>query len=119
MLPQGSCKFRLHMRRLPPVTLSAERQAIAVHTSLQALEQLADRQPCVQMLQSAQQLSVQQQQARDETAYDYNNLLRAGIFEAYSGIFHAMGATGNQYLQEAAKVLPLPWVQPVRSRAEA
>ena len=56
------------------------------------------------MLQSAQQLSVAQQQQKDDSNYDYNNQLRAGIFEAYSGIFHAMGSSGNQYLQEAAKV---------------
>ena len=58
----------------------------------------------MQMLQSAQQLSVAQQQQKDDSNYDYNNQLRAGIFEAYSGIFHAMGSSGNQYLQEAAKV---------------
>ncbi len=38
----------------------------------------------------AQALSVQQQQAGDEDAVPYNNQLRQGIFEAYSGIFNGM-----------------------------
>ncbi|KAK9806952.1 hypothetical protein WJX72_008531 [[Myrmecia] bisecta] len=44
----------------------------------------------LQMLQSAQQLSVLQQQTGDEESFEYNNLLRHGIFEAYSGVFNGL-----------------------------
>ena len=52
-----------------------------------------------------QQLSVMQQQAGNEEAFEYNSLLRHGIFEAYSGILNGMsGAKCDQYLQPSAPV---------------
>ena len=38
----------------------------------------------------AQTLSVMQQQSGDEEAFEYNSMLRHGIFEAYSGILNGM-----------------------------
>ena len=52
-----------------------------------------------------QQLSVMQQQAGNEEAFEYNSLLRHGIFEAYSGILNGMSsAKCDQYLQSSAPV---------------
>ena len=52
-----------------------------------------------------QQLSVMQQQAGNEEAFEYNSLLRHGIFEAYSGILNGMSsAKCDQYLQPSAPV---------------
>ncbi len=45
-----------------------------------------------QMLASAQQLSMQQQAYRDEDLIEYNNALRAGIFEAYAGMLNGLPA---------------------------
>ena len=54
---------------------------------------------------SLQQLSVMQQQAGNEEAFEYNSLLRHGIFEAYSGILNGMSsAKCDQYLQPSAPV---------------
>lgn len=53
----------------------------------------------LQMLQSAQQLSVAQQQSGDEEYYEYNNMLRHGIFEAYAGILNGLPVSMcNQYM---------------------
>ena len=55
-----------------------------------------------------QALSVQQQQAADEDFFDYNNLLRHGILEAYAGILNGMSrAKINQHLVQAAMVTSL------------
>lgn len=52
-----------------------------------------------------QALSVQQQQSGDEEAAAYNNTLRRGIFEAYSGIFNGMSAEkANAHLANYAAV---------------
>lgn len=57
------------------------------------------------MLYNAQQLSINQQQLNDEPAYEYNNILRLGIFEAYSGIFNGLSPQKcQQFLQSSAKV---------------
>lgn len=45
-----------------------------------------------QMLASAQQLSMQQQASGDEDLVEYNNSLRAGIFEAYAGMLNGLPA---------------------------
>ena len=46
-----------------------------------------------------------QQQAGNEEAFEYNSLLRHGIFEAYSGILNGMSsAKCDQYLQPSAPV---------------
>ncbi len=53
----------------------------------------------------AQQLSVMQQQAGNEEAFEYNSLLRHGIFEAYSGILNGMSsAKCDHYLKPSAPV---------------
>ena len=56
-------------------------------------------------------MSVQQQQARDEDLFEFNNQLRHGIFEAYAGIINGMSPEKvNQYLLEPApvrQILPL------------
>jgi hypothetical protein len=44
-----------------------------------------------QLLQQAMQLSMAQASSRDEDFMDYNNELRIGILEAYSGIFQGLG----------------------------
>lgn len=57
------------------------------------------------MLQSAQQLSVMQQQSSDEESLEYNTSLRISIFEAYSGIFNGLSAPKiSQYLKAPAEV---------------
>ena len=54
-----------------------------------------------------QTLSVQQQQTGDEDAFAYNNSLRRGIFEAYSGIITGMSREKvNAYLTNYALVRP-------------
>ena len=64
--------------------------------------------PVEQVLHRAEQLSIEQQHANDEPAFEYNNLLRMGIFEAFSGILNGMSpAMCNQYLKEHAQVLHL------------
>ena len=56
----------------------------------------------------AQSLSVMQQQAGDEQAFEYNSLLRHGIFEAYSGILNGMTTPKcDQYLRPFAPVCSL------------
>ncbi|KAK9860363.1 hypothetical protein WJX84_011194 [Apatococcus fuscideae] len=56
------------------------------------------------MLQSAQQLSVMQQQSSDEESLEYNTSLRISIFEAYSGIFNGLSAPKiSQYLKAPAE----------------
>ena len=53
----------------------------------------------------AQALSVAQQQAGDEDSYEYNSLLRHGIFEAYSGILNGMSKPKSaQHLTQVAPV---------------
>ncbi|KAK9837148.1 hypothetical protein WJX81_006220 [Elliptochloris bilobata] len=57
----------------------------------------------LQMLQSAQALSVAQQSTGDEDAYEYNSLLRHGIFEAYSGILNGMSKDkSTQHMTQVA-----------------
>lgn len=69
---------------------------------------------CVQVLHRAQQLSIEQQQANDDGAFEYNNLLRMGIFEAFSGIFNGMSAPKiEQYMKEHAQVMTLHMAQDV------
>lgn len=61
----------------------------------------------LQMLQSAQGLSVGAQQSGDEETIDYNNQLRQGIFEAYSGIFNGLSKEKvDTYLAPYAQVCP-------------
>ncbi|CAL5228954.1 g12186 [Coccomyxa viridis] len=61
---------------------------------------------CLHMLSSAQQLSVMQQQAGNEEAFEYNSLLRHGIFEAYSGILNGMSsAKCDHYLKPSAPAI--------------
>ncbi|EIE27283.1 ARM repeat-containing protein [Coccomyxa subellipsoidea C-169] len=61
---------------------------------------------CLHMLQSAQSLSVMQQQAGDEAAFEYNSLLRHGIFEAYSGILNGMSTPKcDQYIRPFAPAI--------------
>jgi hypothetical protein len=63
-----------------------------------------------------QQLSVMQQQSGNEEAFEYNSLLRHGIFEAYSGILNGMSTTKcDQYLQPSAPVCYSPPDLPVFS----
>ncbi|PSC75516.1 importin subunit beta-1-like [Micractinium conductrix] len=58
----------------------------------------------ISMLQSAMQLSVQQQQQED--AADYNNLLRHGILEAWAGMFNGMSKEkAEAYLKPYAPAL--------------
>lgn len=58
---------------------------------------------------AAQTLSVQQQQSGDEDLFEYNNQLRHGIFEAYSGILNGMSAEKvSQFLEQPSVVRPLP-----------
>ena len=53
----------------------------------------------------AQALSLAQQSAGDEDAYDYNSLLRHGIFEAYSGILNGMSkGMSSKHLTHVAPV---------------
>ena len=53
----------------------------------------------------AQNLSAAQQQAGDEDSYEYNSLLRHGIFEAYSGILNGMSKPkSTQHLTQVAPV---------------
>ena len=53
----------------------------------------------------AQALSLAQQSAGDEDAYDYNSLLRHGIFEAYSGILNGMSkGMSSKHLTQVAPV---------------
>jgi hypothetical protein len=55
-----------------------------------------------------QSLSVSQQQQGNEDLYEYNNMLRHGIFEAYSGIFNGMSNEKcNQYLKPYVQVCVL------------
>ena len=57
----------------------------------------------------AQTLSVMQQQSGDEEAFEYNSLLRHGIFEAYSGILNGMSqAKCDQYLRPFVPVRASP-----------
>lgn len=50
-----------------------------------------------------------QQQAGDEQAFEYNSLLRHGIFEAYSGILNGMTTPKcDQYLRPFAPVRSQP-----------
>lgn len=52
-----------------------------------------------------QNLSVQQQQSGDEDLYEYNNQLRHGIFEAYSGILNGMSSEKvSQFLLQPSAV---------------
>jgi hypothetical protein len=61
----------------------------------------------------AQALSVAQQQAGDEDSYEYNSLLRHGIFEAYSGILNGMSKPKSaQHLTQVAPVRPPPFLHP-------
>lgn len=65
------------------------------------------------MLQSAQQLSVMQQQSSDEESLEYNTSLRISIFEAYSGIFNGLSAPKiSQYLKAPAEVTHIFCVLP-------
>lgn len=67
-----------------------------------------------QIWSGVQALSVQQQQAADEDFFDYNNLLRHGILEAYAGILNGMSRPKiNQHLVQAAMVTPLLPVSPL------
>lgn len=51
---------------------------------------------------------MQQQQAADEDFFDYNNLLRHGILEAYAGILNGLSREKvNQHLVGAATVRQL------------
>ncbi len=48
---------------------------------------------------------MQQQQTGDEDFFDYNNMLRHGILEAYSGILNGLSREkANQHLIAAATV---------------
>lgn len=54
---------------------------------------------------TAQTLSVQQQQSGDEDLFEYNNQLRHGIFEAYSGILNGMSSEKvSQFLEQPSVV---------------
>lgn len=60
----------------------------------------------VTMLQSAMQLSVQQQQAGDEDLAEYNNLLRHGILESWAGMFNGLSKEkADHYLKPFAPSL--------------
>lgn len=75
--------------------------------------------PVLQMLQSAQALSVAQQQTGDEEYADYNNMLRHGIFEAYAGLLNGLPpAMCNQYLGPFAAPL-LEYVEAVYEDRES
>lgn len=72
-------------------------------TCLQARRE--EETPSLTLAFPLQQLSVMQQQAGNEEAFEYNSLLRHGIFEAYSGILNGMSsAKCDQYLQPSAPV---------------
>ncbi|KAK9809817.1 hypothetical protein WJX73_009625 [Symbiochloris irregularis] len=60
----------------------------------------------LQVLHRAEELSIQQQQTNDEAVFEYNNLLRMGIFEAFSGIFNGMSpAKCEHYLHNPAQLI--------------
>lgn len=57
-------------------------------------------------------MSVQQQQSGDEDLYEYNNQLRHGIFEAYSGILNGMSSEKvSQFLLQPSAVRAPPACQ--------
>jgi importin subunit beta-1 len=64
------------------------------------------------MLQSAMQLSVQQQQGADEDLIDYNNLLRHGILEAWAGMFNGLS-------KDKAEAYLKPYAPPLLEFVEA
>jgi hypothetical protein len=66
----------------------------------------------VSMLQSAMQLSVQQQQGADEDLIDYNNLLRHGILEAWAGMFNGLS-------KDKAEAYLKPYAPPLLEFVEA
>lgn len=51
------------------------------------------------MLQSAAELSARQKDSADDELIDYNNQLRSGIFEAYSGLFQGFKSTRPEVMQ--------------------
>lgn len=57
------------------------------------------------MLQSAAELSAQQTQTRDDEMLEYNNQLRIGILEAYSGIFQGFRNKKDAMQQYASHIL--------------
>ena len=62
----------------------------------------------------AQTLSVMQQQSGDEEAFEYNSLLRHGIFEAYSGILNGMSQPKcDQFLRPFVPVRASPRQQTI------
>lgn len=66
----------------------------------------------VQMLNSAQMLSVQQQSSQDEDIQEFNNTLRSAIFEAYAGIFNGLSKEKiGSLAANSAQVMPsLPFL---------
>lgn len=75
----------------------------------------------VQMLSSAQALSVQQQTSTDEDILEFNCTLRTAIFDAYSGIFNGLSKEkvaallphSAQVPLPAAQILPLVFLEPL------
>lgn len=55
------------------------------------------------MLQSAAELSARQKDSSDDELIDYNNQLRSGIFEAYSGLFQGFKASKPEIMQTYAE----------------
>ncbi|GBG75999.1 hypothetical protein CBR_g21240 [Chara braunii] len=73
---------QLHRSVKPPIFSCFGDIALAISESFEKYLLYA-----VPMLQKAAEMSAQQQARGDEELIDYNNQLRRGIFEAYSGIF--------------------------------
>ena len=60
-----------------------------------------------------QSLSVQQQQSGNEELFEYNNQLRQGIFEAYSGILNGLSREKASHFLLAPSVVRFNCVVPI------